>query len=239
MDLTYYKKPMDYMKANPDCTLEQFQQATGCTKQSWYDSRYKARQLGTTVKDYSRAMSKTKFFATNPTATYEEFAAAFKDATRLKFAQGRYAAKKYLERRNVDGKIVESLITRKRKTKKKEKPVEQPKQVEFKQATPKVEKPQKPTDQERLNKMYEGFGIDTSESTSLGITPDFIWYESTIIRNDFARTMSRFEHLVRVMEARQADNNKALERMLSDYRKLREENKSLTAILDAKTKPGV
>ncbi len=76
----------------------------------------------------------------------------------------------------------------------------------------------------------------------MGITPEFIWYEATVIRNDInssiALNMSRFDRLVTVMESRYKDTNKMLEQVMSDNKNLQRENKALMAMLDAKTQPG-
>jgi hypothetical protein len=63
------------------------------------------------------------------------------------------------------------------------------------------------------------------ERTSLGITPDFIWYESTKIRNEIndviARNSARFEHLVRVMEERSRENHMMMSQLLAENASLR------------------
>jgi hypothetical protein len=226
MDLTYQGKGYAFVSANPDCTFEQFQKATGCTKQSWYDSRHKVKKNG--VRSSAKLQNDTKFLISNPNATAEEYIAKF-GGTQHSYSQARGRAKKYLKVRGLEKLMTPFRKRKPTKVKAAPKAAEAPSNP-FKQENP---------DQVRLEQAYARDGVEQmNEIVSLGITPDFIWYESTIIRNDFERTMSRFEHLVRVMEARQADNNKVMSRMVDDYKKLREENKSLTAILESKTNPG-
>lgn len=37
-------KPSEFFKANPNCTFEAFQAATGSSKQTWYSLRYLAKK---------------------------------------------------------------------------------------------------------------------------------------------------------------------------------------------------
>ena len=64
--------------------------------------------------------------------------------------------------------------------------------------------------------------------TTLGITPDFIWYESALIRNEvngvMAKNLARFEHLVRVMEERDREKNYMLQQLMTENKRLKEAN---------------
>ena len=231
MDLTYNKKPAAFVLANPDCTFEEFQKATGCNKQAWYDSRSKAK-----MKKYittGRLKAETKFVIANPNINFEDFQKA-NGGDRNSYIAARGTAKAYLKRRGLD-----HLITPFRK---KKVPRSKLKVAEPVPPVPPVEpkdmfKQQRP-EQEQLKNMYARDGIHQfNESVSFGVTPEFIWYESTIIRSDMEKAMNRFDRLVRVMEARHAENNKMLGRTMDELSALRRENKSLGDLLEARTKP--
>lgn len=237
MDLTYYKKPAAFVAANPDCTFEEFEKATGCGRQSWYDGRHKAKNSGHPVT--RRAIKETtKFILANPNATFEEFKEKFGDDQR-EYVQSRARAKSYMELRGIKNLIVPF---RAKKVSVKAKKAE--KQKAAKPVTPSADKKRlnnfvtTNADKDRLNNFYESVGVNETEVVSQGITPQFVWYESTLIRNDFQQAMARFERLVRVMDDRQADNNRVLAQVVDDNRRLRADNKALTALLDAHTKPG-
>ena len=56
-----------------------------------------------------------------------------------------------------------------------------------------------------------------------GITANFVWYESTIIREGLVTTMNRFEKVVSVMEARHKEHLKMLGDLLDENRTLKRE----------------
>jgi len=136
---------------NPKCTFEEFEKATGGSKQTWYSTRYLLRKQGKLVSTFKRGVKKNK-------------------------------------------------------------PVEK----EVKDQYPKV-----------AHDFIDPISEDKTRTT-LGITPDFIWYESTLIRNEInnvlARNMARFEHLVRVMEERDKEKNYMLQDLLSQNKRLKEAN---------------
>jgi phosphopantetheine adenylyltransferase len=82
---------------------------------------------------------------------------------------------------------------------------------------------QKPTDEqmEDLKKRLQEQGINEERSyLSLGITPDYAWYESEQIQRKIDEFNSRFKHLVKVMEERHADQNKLIDQLMQENKLL-------------------
>jgi hypothetical protein len=236
MESSYKNKPRAYLLAHPNCTFEEFQAATGSNKNTLHNTRSKIKREDLpTIKSRRTVQEKTLFIVSNPEATLDEFMAATGGSSN-DFTQSRGRAKRFLALRGLTDLIKPMRI----RTKKAE---------TFKQTS--VKKPtvaEKPTPfkkeaDEPLDDFYSKQKVSRDETVTLGITPDFIWYESTMIRNEMnsmiSRNMTRFEHLVRVMEARHKDMTKMLEQVMDENRNLRKEKASLMSLLDAKTTPGV
>ena len=56
-----------------------------------------------------------------------------------------------------------------------------------------------------------------------GITADFVWYESTRIREAVSASMNRFEKVVSVMEARHKEHLKMMQDLIAENDKLRKQ----------------
>lgn len=89
------------------------------------------------------------------------------------------------------------------------------------------------TQEDSINKIMERDGIQREERsyTQLGITPEFIWYESEILADQMSGWSSRFKRLVSTMEQRSKEQNKMLEDLIN-------ENRSLKAQLKEKSNVG-
>lgn len=79
---------------------------------------------------------------------------------------------------------------------------------------------------------HEDFRIKESYTVE-GITADFVWYESTIIREGLTAAMNRFEKVVSVMEARHKEHLKMLQDVMSKNDALVVQNRALKAAIDA------
>jgi hypothetical protein len=55
-----------------------------------------------------------------------------------------------------------------------------------------------------------------------GITENFIWYESEILRKDMRMWMNRFDKLVKVMDARHKEHVKMLQDVMYENHRLKE-----------------
>jgi phosphopantetheine adenylyltransferase len=70
-------------------------------------------------------------------------------------------------------------------------------------------------------------GIAQEAYVALGITPDYAWYESEQIRRQIDSVNTRFQHLVRVMEERQKDQNKLIEQLMEANKNLSKKIKEM------------
>jgi hypothetical protein len=165
-----------------------------------------------------------EYVALNPKCTYEEFFEATGGSKQCWYS-ARYLIRKRLNKIS------------------KAKTGPKPKAKDLFQPPPSVSNPEpKKTAEQTLNNLYENVGVTPDKSrTTLGITPDFIWYESAMIRNEvnavMARNLARFEHLVRVMEERNKEKNDMIDDLLNQNRTLRKRNAELEHILDVETTP--
>lgn len=66
-----------------------------------------------------------------------------------------------------------------------------------------------------------------------GITAEYVWYESTIIRGGLVTAMHRFDKVVSVMEARHKEHIKMLQDVMDQNRDLKIQNRALKAVIDA------
>jgi hypothetical protein len=66
-----------------------------------------------------------------------------------------------------------------------------------------------------------------------GISADFVWYESSMIRNSMQANLARFEKVVSVMEARHKEHIKMLQDVMDQNRELKTQNRALKAVIDA------
>jgi cell shape-determining protein MreC len=71
------------------------------------------------------------------------------------------------------------------------------------------------------------------EHTVEGVTEDFVWYESSVIRDALKHAVSinmyRFEKVVNVMEARHKENRKMLQDVMDENRELKRQIAELKA----------
>jgi hypothetical protein len=58
-----------------------------------------------------------------------------------------------------------------------------------------------------------------------GITENFIWYESEILRKDMRMWMNRFDKLVKVMDARHKEHVKMLQDLMYENHNLKKQLK--------------
>lgn len=78
----------------------------------------------------------------------------------------------------------------------------------------------------QVEEMAAKQNIDKEQSfTQLGITPDFIWYESEILLRDMGAWESRFKRLVSVMEQRHKDHLHMIDGLLREVRALKQKLK--------------
>jgi hypothetical protein len=56
-----------------------------------------------------------------------------------------------------------------------------------------------------------------------GITENFIWYESEILRKDMRMWMNRFDKLVKVMDARHKEHVKMLQDLMYENHNLKKQ----------------
>ena len=66
-----------------------------------------------------------------------------------------------------------------------------------------------------------------------GITADYVWYESSMIRNALESNLHRFDKVVSVMEARHKEHLKMLQDVMDQNRDLKIQNRALKAVIDA------
>jgi hypothetical protein len=66
-----------------------------------------------------------------------------------------------------------------------------------------------------------------------GITADYVWYESSMIRNALESNLHRFDKVVSVMEARHKEHIKMLQDVMDQNRNLVNQNRALKAVIDA------
>lgn len=79
------------------------------------------------------------------------------------------------------------------------------------------------TQEAQIEKMMDREGLDREQSfTQLGITPEFIWYESEILVRDMGAWESRFKRLVSVMEQRHKDHLKMIGDLMKENRTLKQ-----------------
>jgi hypothetical protein len=81
---------------------------------------------------------------------------------------------------------------------------------------------------EELNQMH----IKESHMAE-GITADYVWYESSMIRNSMQASLARFDKVVSVMEARHKEHIKMLQDVMDQNRNLVNQNRALKAVIDA------
>jgi len=241
----YQGKPALYFFHYPQCTFEEFQKATGSNKQSWYDNRYKFRKQNS-VTQSGRMKAETKFIVDNPNASFEEFHAAT-GADKYTYIQSRAGASSFFDYHKIKNPIIFFRNRPKKQTKSEKSNIDEA--VEILKSVGLNQKPLinpqpwnevKMKVEEQTQKAQDGFVLK-EEHVSLGITPDFIWYESTQMRNDLShavsKNMSRFEHLVKVMEARHIENQKMITDLMDQVRDLKSRNKALDEMLDRFTAP--
>jgi hypothetical protein len=71
-----------------------------------------------------------------------------------------------------------------------------------------------------------------------GITADYVWYESSMIRNALESNLHRFDKVVSVMEARHKEHIKMLQDVMDQNRDLKIQNRALKAVIDATNMAG-
>jgi len=231
MTTDYKGKPTLYFEKHPNCTKEEFALATGSNKQKWYDARYKYKKNLGNKKLRSTVTEDTKFIIANPNATFEEFTQKFGNNLRA-YSQARSKAMRFFKLRGFSDMIKPFRV--------KKVPVQA--SFEFKQEEPaKVKKPVKKTVEKAVEQPANSAFEIKEEHVSLGITPEFVWYESSLIRDSLTSAMSlnmrRFEQVVRVMESRHAEHLKMLQDVMNDNKTLRMKNRELTEMLDRYTTP--
>ena len=237
MTTDYKGKPTLYFEKHPNCTKEEFALATGSNKQKWYDARYKYKKNLGNKKLRSTVTEDTKFIIANPNATFEEFTQKFGNNQKFEnnlraYSQARSKAMRFFKLRGF-ADMIKPFRTKKV-------PVQA--SFEFKQEEPaSVQKPVKKPIEKPVEKPVEKAFEIKEEHVSLGITPEFVWYESSLIRDSLTSAMSlnmrRFEQVVRVMESRHAEHLKMLQDVMSDNKTLRLKNRELTEMLDRYTAP--
>jgi hypothetical protein len=67
--------------------------------------------------------------------------------------------------------------------------------------------------------------INKESFTTLGITRDFIWFESEILLREMRQWENRLTRLVKVMEERHKDQEKMIENIMSENRQLKKQLK--------------
>ena len=67
-----------------------------------------------------------------------------------------------------------------------------------------------------------------TEVVSEGNTPDFIWYEIDLIQRKLSDVSSRLAHVMKVSQARDADQKKMMRDLITENTELRVNNSSLT-----------
>jgi len=236
MTTDYKGKPTLYFEKHPNCTKEEFALATGSNKQKWYDARYKYKKNLGNKKLRSTVTEDTKFIIANPNATFEEFTQKFGNNLRA-YSQARSKAMRFFKLRGFADMIKPFRVKK------------VPVQASFEFKPEPLKEPQKwespvwvyqNTEKPKAKQKNDPFEIK-EEHVSLGITPEFVWYESSLIRDSLTSAMSlnmhRFEQVVRVMESRHAEHLKMLQDVMNDNRTLRLKNRELTEMLDRYTAP--
>lgn len=233
MDKPFLKKPFAFISANPNASFEEFHEATGSSKQQFYDSRSRLRKFGKVTR-LRQVSEQTKFIVNNPNATFEEYEAKFPGSLRKDYTASRANGVAYFKQRGVEN-VIKVLKTRTRDQKKTFKQTEATEPLRVKHPRIQI------STEELLKQSNHGFEAPKQEITSLGITPDFIWYESGLIRNGLTSAMAenlhRFDRVVKVMEDRHAEHLKMLRDVMDENMALRKKNMGLTEILDKYTAP--
>lgn len=81
---------------------------------------------------------------------------------------------------------------------------------------------------EEYKKRLKEQGITQEAYVALGVTTDYAWwYESEQIRRQIDSVNTRFQHLVRVMEERQKDQNKLIEQLMEANKNLSKKIKEM------------
>lgn len=95
------------------------------------------------------------------------------------------------------------------------------KQSEVNSSTPKKSKaPKKQTPQE--------FAAPTATEVVVeGVTPDFIWYEMDLLQRKLSDISTRMNHVMKVSQARDADQKKMMRDLISENTELRVNSNSL------------
>jgi hypothetical protein len=234
MDKPFLKKPRAFVSANPNATFDEFYEATECSSQQYYDARYQLKKTKK-VSRIRRITDSTKFIVANPNATFEEYEKAFPGSTRKDYTSARANGVAYFKQRGIKN-IIEPIKTRTRDKKNKFK---QPEVV------PKSENKTFTNfgtfTEDLLKQAAQGFEKPKDEITTHGITPEFVWYESSLIRDALSSAVStnlhRFDRVVKVMESRHAEHLKMLQDVMNENRDLRIKNRELNEMLDRYTTP--
>jgi hypothetical protein len=233
VDKPFLKKPFAFISANPNASFEEFYEATGSSKQQFYDSRSRLKKFGKKLR-FRQISEQTKFIVNNPNAKFEEYEAKFPGSTRKNYTASRANGVAYFKQRGVEN-VIKVLKTR---TQNQNKTFKHKEASEFLRVEhPKIQIPT----EEILKQSSHNFEVPKQEITSLGITPEFIWYESGLIRNGLTSAMAenlhRFDRVVRVMEERHAEHLKMLKDVMSENGDLRIRNRELNEMLDRYTSP--
>lgn len=248
----YTGRPSLYFKHFPNCTFEEFHAATGSGKQAWYDKRYSYKKKSLLSPNHKKMKKETRFIIENPDASFELFQKVMGGDKKL-YIKSRSAASSYFNYHNLKNPIV---LFKKKKFKQPEQASFEFKHdaeknafdeaVEIVQSIGRKEEPlinpqpwRQSTDEQI--KRAQGDFVVKEERVSLGINPDFIWYESSQMRDElthvFSKNMTRFERLVKAMEARHSDNHKMITDLMDQVRDLKSKNKALEEMLDRFTAP--
>jgi hypothetical protein len=231
MSINYKGRPGLYFQKHPSCNYTEFQLATGGSKQSWYDARHYYRK-NIAVIPYRRSVSnETKFIVANPNATLQEFCAET-GGDKYRYSQARGKARQFFKSRGIPNPIMPYRLHPQFQASFEFK--QEPKKTFIDKAIEIVQSAGlkgEPLENPQPWKEVKSDFVIKEEHVSLGITPDFIWYESTQMRNDLnhaiSKNMNRFEHLVRVMEARHADNQKMITDLMNQVKDLKAQNNAL------------
>lgn len=64
-------------------------------------------------------------------------------------------------------------------------------------------------------------GVEVESHTSLGITPEFVWYEADILTRDMQAWQSRFKRMVEVVESQRKSSDRMLQQVMDENRELK------------------
>jgi hypothetical protein len=67
--------------------------------------------------------------------------------------------------------------------------------------------------------------INKESFTTLGITRDFIWFESEILLREMSQWENRLKRLVKVMEERHKDQEKMIDDLIAENKQLKKQLK--------------